>query len=74
MPTPAPIRVWIPEGLIVRDPLTRQALEPSADGVEVPRTTYFLRRIADGDLLIHPPKAPPAPRRATARSADQPAD
>jgi hypothetical protein len=43
-------------GLIVRDPITRQPL-PS-EGAEKPRDTYWLRRLADGDVVeVAPPLA-----------------
>lgn len=35
-------------GLVVRDPATRQPLP--ADGGEVPDTTFWRRRLADGDV------------------------
>lgn len=37
------------EGLIVRDPVTREALPAKA--TTVPRNAYWLRRLADGDVV-----------------------
>ena len=34
--------------LTVRDPVTREPLPPG--GAEVPRSTYWLRRLRDGDV------------------------
>ena len=36
-------------GTVVRDPLTREPLPP--DGAEVQMTTYWLRRLAQGDVV-----------------------
>ena len=45
-------------GLIVRDPDTREPL-PAA-GAWVPRTTYWVRRLRDGDVAeAAPPPAEP---------------
>ncbi|HXG47688.1 MAG TPA: DUF2635 domain-containing protein [Methylomirabilota bacterium] len=38
------------QGLVVRDPVTRQPLP--AEGGHVPRDAYWLRRLADGDLAM----------------------
>jgi hypothetical protein len=35
-------------GLTVRDPITRQPLP--AEGAEVPRDSYWIRRVTDGDV------------------------
>jgi hypothetical protein len=43
------------EGLIVLEPSTKQALPP--EGKEVPRTTYWLRRLRSGDVVEVPAKA-----------------
>lgn len=43
------------EGLLVRDPVTREALP--AKGGTVPRNAYWLRRLRDGDVID---AAPPA--------------
>lgn len=59
----ARLRVWVAEGRIVRDPTSRARLQSGKDGIEVPRSTFFLRRIADGDLLTTPPAMPAASRR-----------
>lgn len=37
------------EGLIVLDPETRQPIP--ASGASVPKTSYWVRRLADGDVL-----------------------
>ena len=42
------VRVWPREGLVIRDEVTRQIIEP---GQEVALTRFIQRRIADGDLL-----------------------
>lgn len=47
-------------GLVVRDPVTRQALPP--EGGEVPDTTYWRRRLADGDVQ---PSTAATPRTTT---------
>lgn len=36
-------------GILVRDPITRQHLPE--DGMEVPDSQYWQRRIADGDVI-----------------------
>lgn len=46
-------------GLIVRDPETRRPL--AAEGEEKPRETYWLRRLADGDVV----ELEPVPVQAT---------
>ena len=43
------------EGLKVLVPSTKQALPP--EGMEVPRTTYWLRRLRAGDVVACQPKA-----------------
>lgn len=43
------------EGLIVRDPITKQIMP--ADGKEVTDSTYWRRRLRDGDVVkARPPK------------------
>lgn len=37
------------QGLLVRDPHTRQPLPP--EGAEVPDTTHWRRRLASGDVV-----------------------
>lgn len=37
-------------GLKVRDPVTKQHLPES--GTEVPEDSYWIRRIADGDVVV----------------------
>lgn len=44
-------------GLIVRDPETREALP--ADGAEKPANSYWLRRLADGDVRVRTEEVPP---------------
>jgi hypothetical protein len=44
------------EGRKVRHPITKQHLD--AEGAEVPESTYWLRRLAEGDVV---PAAPAAP-------------
>lgn len=46
---PETITVKPAPGLVVRDPATRQALP--AEGAEVPRNTYWMRRLRDGDVI-----------------------
>lgn len=36
-------------GRVVRDPVTREALPEG--GLEVPRNSYWLRRLRDGDVI-----------------------
>jgi hypothetical protein len=43
------IKVKPGEGLIVRDPVTLAELP--AKGKSVPRNAYWLRRLADGDVI-----------------------
>lgn len=45
-------------GRLVRDPATRGHLP--AEGAEVPRTGYWLRRLADGDVVEAPRPKPTA--------------
>ena len=37
-------------GIIVRDPATNQCLPP--EGMEIERSSYWIRRIKDGDVSI----------------------
>ncbi|ENU7298185.1 DUF2635 domain-containing protein, partial [Salmonella enterica] len=37
-------------GRAVRDPVTQQLL--AADGEQKPRTPFWLRRLADGDVVV----------------------
>jgi hypothetical protein len=56
-------------GITVRDPATGQPL-PAAGGNK-PRTSYWLRRLRDGDVSEgEPPKAAPAPNPSTAAKAE----
>ena len=48
------------EGLLVRDPVTKEALPE--DGREVPRNQYGNRRLRSGDLL---PAKPVKPEKST---------
>lgn len=43
------------EGLIVLDPGTKQPLHP--EGADVPRTSYWMRRLRSGDVVTSTPKA-----------------
>lgn len=43
------------DGLLVRDPITLQALPP--EGAEVPDSTYWHRRLAEGDVSLVQPAA-----------------
>lgn len=48
-------------GLVVRDPHSKQPLPES--GREVQPTSYWLRRLADGDVVeVAPPVAPAGPQ------------
>ena len=47
-------------GLQVRDPETRQPLQP--DGAEKPRNGYWLRRLQDGDVTLANVPVEVAPR------------
>jgi hypothetical protein len=56
---------------LVRDPITRAALPVDAPST-VPRSTYWLRRLADGDVALataSPPAAAPAAAPAKSRAA-----
>ncbi|TWA69732.1 uncharacterized protein DUF2635 [Azospirillum baldaniorum] len=49
-------------GALVRDPETREPLP--AEGAEVPENQYWMRRLADGDVVRADPPVladPPAP-------------
>ena len=48
------------EGLIVRDPVTKEALPE--EGREVPRNQYWNRRLRDKDVL---PAKPAKPEKST---------
>lgn len=56
------MKIWPAPGRRVRDPVTGQLL--TLRGVEVPDTSFWRRRLADGDVLTAPPTAqskPPKP-------------
>lgn len=55
------------EGLIVRDPKTRQPL--AADGEVKPQSTYWFRRKRDGDVVVIEPEDKP-----DAKPEDKPED
>lgn len=57
------------EGLIVLDPTSYHPLPPA--GAEVPRSSYWLRRLADGDVVLVE-KAPRAPATASAARSSAP--
>ena len=42
----------------IRDPISRAFIP--AEGKEVPRSTFWIRRLACGDVVIVEPEAPPA--------------
>ena len=48
------------EGLLVRDPVTKEALHE--DGRKVPRNQYWNRRLRSGDVL---PAKPVKPEKST---------
>jgi hypothetical protein len=50
------------DGLVVRDPVTREAIP--AEGAEVPASTYWRRRLRDGDVIMMDPKPPRRARPA----------
>jgi hypothetical protein len=54
-------------GRLVRDPITRVALPAEAPSI-VPRSTYWLRRLADGDVVLVT-ASPPAAALAAAAPA-----
>ena len=56
--TPTTIHVRPGPGLVVRDPVTGTPLPP--EGAAVPRTSYWLRRLRDGDATEVPAPAVPA--------------
>jgi hypothetical protein len=47
-------------GLAVRDPELRDLLP--AEGRDVPRSDYWLRRLTDGDVVEAPPQPADAPQ------------
>lgn len=49
------INVYPAPGVLVRDPVTAGHLPEQ--GAVVPRNTYWLRRLAEGDVLQAPPAA-----------------
>ena len=51
------------EGLLVRDPVTKEALHE--DGREVPRNQYWNRPLRSGDLLPAKPAKPVKPEKST---------
>lgn len=57
-PAPELITVYPVEGIKVRDPQTTQHVP--AEGLAVPRTTYWLRRISGGDVTLATPASKPA--------------
>lgn len=56
MKDPAKFFVKPGEGRRVRDPITLHVLD--AAGEEKPQTTYWLRRLADGDVVECEPSTP----------------
>lgn len=57
------IKVRPTSGLQVLDPKTREPLPP--EGRDVPRSRYWLRRLAEGDVaLVGPPAPLPRPDRS----------
>jgi hypothetical protein len=46
-------------GLLVRDDVSKVRLP--AEGREVPETSYWVRRLRCGDVVLASPPAPPAP-------------
>lgn len=65
MSKPDTIYIVPAPGALVRDPVSKEQV-PEA-GRLVPRNTYWLRRLRDGD--VSEGKAPPAPRRARGEGA-----
>jgi len=57
-PAPQLITVYPVEGIKVRDPQTTQHVP--AEGLSVVRSTYWLRRINEGDVTLEKPTAKPA--------------
>lgn len=53
------MKVWPAPGRRVRDPANGQLL--TRRGAEVSESTFWRRRLADGDVLDSPPPAPPKP-------------
>jgi len=52
-------------GLVVRDPATRAPLPP--EGAELTDSTYWQRRLIDGDVILvqtPPEQAPKTPQRS----------
>lgn len=57
------------EGVKVRDPVTLHHIP--ADGTEVPADTYWLRRVAAGDVVVADPKSKPAAAPSAPRTAKE---
>lgn len=55
------MKLWPAPGRRVRDPANGQLL--TRRGAEAPDNGYWRRRLADGDVLDHPPAAPAKPAR-----------
>lgn len=53
------------QGLVVRDPATRQPLPPEGDWK--PRDTYWERRLNDGDVKEVEPPAAARPAKKTSK-------
>jgi len=55
-------------GALVRDPFTKRPLP--LEGAEVPETSFWLRRLRDGDITVH---AEASPAATSSRPALRPA-
>ena len=44
------MRVKPAPGLLVRDPISKRPLPP--EGAEVPESSYWVRRVASGDVVV----------------------
>lgn len=62
------ISVWPKPGITVRDPITRQPIEP---GQEVFLTREILRRLKDGDLTREAPEAAGDKEHGVTRTPDR---
>ena len=62
---PERVRVRPRQGLRVRYEDAARGHVP-AEGADVAPTTYYRRRIADGDLIVVEPPPPPKPKRGSA--------
>lgn len=59
------LRIILGDGRRVRDPSTGQALTKRPR--DVPDTAFWRRRLADGDVVVEPPRPAPKPAAKPSR-------